>query len=336
MRNKLLALFIPVFLLLAGCSAGLVGVNAPSEPPSGMVEAKEVDVNTKIPGRVIKILVKEGDTVKAGQLIAQIDSKDLIAKEKQLQAQIAAAKAQISLARVSTLLQDKSSSSSLELAHAKLAEAQAQADLMQKSYDRMQKLYEETAISKQQIDDITAKADTAQAMVAQARASVSAAEASRLQVQVGQENVVSAQAKYDQAIAALEEVQVNLAETQIKSPCNGTVTSLITDEGELVSSGMPLLTVTDYTDNWVNLKVPETKIQALVLHQKLEVSAQSIPGKTFAGEIIDINRKPNFATNRATNDRGEKDIISYNVKIRLNNPGLHPGSTVTAKLPESS
>lgn len=313
-----LLLLIAVIMPLSGC-AGKVDANS---LPTGTIENKEVDVNSKIPGRVVEILVEEGSKVKPGQVVARLDTSDLEAKEKELIAQINAAKAQLDQSKTTVRLQDGLSAASVKQAEATLKKARSESDILEKTRARLEKLYQENAIPEQQYDEARAKADAARAAVGQAEAALMTAQANRIQVEAGNDAVSMAAAKYEQAKAALEELRVNLAESVIKSPTEGTVSEIIVEKGELVSVGMPLMTVSDFNDNWVNVKVSQEIVQDLKIKQK---AALALGQHKYTGEIIEISRKPNFATHRSTNDRGEKDIITYNVKIKVNDPHLLPG-----------
>ena len=92
----------------------------------------------------------------------------------------------------------------------------------------------------------------------------------------------------------------------------------------MVSSGMPLVAVQDPTDNWVNLKVKETELSKYQINQPIQLQGRDSKLKV-QGTIIDISKKPEFATYRATNERGDNDIITFNVKIQINSDKLRPG-----------
>ncbi|MBM7853652.1 HlyD family secretion protein [Desulfohalotomaculum tongense] len=316
---KILTIFaLALFLgtLLTGCRS----TTGENNVLHGTVEVTEVDLNTKIPGRVLKVLVEEGDTVKQGQVVAKLDDKDLLAKEKQLKAQVSAARAAWEQAKLAYQIKSQVNQETL-------AKAKAQAEVMAKTLKRMEQLYAEGAIPEQKLDEIKAQAEAA-------RANAASAEAALLEAPVAKAQAEAAQAKYEQAKAALEELRVNLEETEIKSPVKGTVTEVLVEEGELVSTGLPLVTVTVDSENWVNLKVPETKLKFFKEGQEIPVTVTAFPDRKFTGKVVNISKKPNFATSRATNDRGEKDIITYNVKIEINSPDLRPGMSVDITLPQ--
>ncbi|MGQ9556710.1 MAG: HlyD family secretion protein [Desulfurispora sp.] len=316
-------------LLLLGSTIPLTGCSRAAQAGrelSGTVEATEYNVSSKIPGRLLEMKVREGDTVQAGQVVAVLDSKELQAKEKELLAQISAAQAGLDQANTSTSLQDQSTAAALEQARATLQRARADLEVTEKTRQRLEALYAEGAISAQQLDEVRARAQAARAAVDQAQAAVNQALSARLQVQLGQDNVATARAKLAQARAALEQVRANLQETTIKAPAAGTVTEVNVEIGELVSTGLPIMVISDFQHNHVNVKVPQDIVQNLQTGQKARLTL----GKTvYAGRIVDISRKPNFATHRATNDRGEKDIVTYNVKIQVDDPRLRPGMELT-------
>ena len=93
----------------------------------------------------------------------------------------------------------------------------------------------------------------------------------------------------------------------------------------MISNGTPLVAVQDPTDNWVDLKVPETQLADFAVGQDITLVGRD--GKTqVTGTITDISKKAEFATQRATSERGDaSDIVSFNVKIQINSPVLRPG-----------
>ncbi|WP_018085467.1 HlyD family secretion protein [Desulfurispora thermophila] len=321
--------FLTSALLLFSATISLTGCSRAASAGrelSGTVEATEYNVSSKIPGRLLEVKVREGDTVQAGQVVAVLDSKELQAKEQELLAQISAAQAGLAQAGTSVALQDKSTAAALEQARATLERARADLDVTEKTRQRMEALYAEGAISAQQLDEVRARAQAARAAVDQAQAAVNQALSARLQVQLGQDNVAAAQAKLAQARAALEQVRANLSETTIKAPAAGTVTEVNVEKGELVSTGLPIMVISDFQHNHVNVKVPQDIVQSLQTGQRARLT---LGNTTYQGQIVDISRKPNFATHRATNDRGEKDIVTYNVKIQVDDPRLRPGMELT-------
>ncbi|HHW43243.1 MAG TPA: HlyD family efflux transporter periplasmic adaptor subunit [Desulfotomaculum sp.] len=376
---KLTAIILTGLVLAGGCAGK--DTNKQDLIIDGTVEAQEVDVSIKIPGRIESIAVNEGDKVKAGQVLAYIDAREIKDKRDQAQAALDLARVQYEKAKNSLTLQEKVSEADVQMAaaaleqaraqydkalngpraqqveqaRAKLKEAQAALDVAEKTYQRTKELYASGVIPQQTLDEVKAKYDAAQqemryaqeavslleegtqaedirtaaAAVQQARAALAKAEASKIQDLLANNSVQMAAADLKRAQATLAEAQANLDEATVKAPCDGIIVAKNVNTGEMVTPGMPIFTIQQPEKNWVNVKVKETIVGQLKEGQEVTMTSAGFPGKTFNGRIEAIRQKPDFATRRATNDRGDKDLITYNVKIRLDNPELKAGMTVT-------
>jgi HlyD family secretion protein len=164
----------------------------------------------------------------------------------------------------------------------------------------------------------------AQAAYNQAQANVEAAQAGVLQNNVNMANEEAAKSKTTQAQAALQQVDVALDETEIRAPFDGIITSKYVEEGAMVSQGMPIVAIQDPLDNWVNLKVKETDLSKYFIQQVIKLQGRNSQ-LLIDGTVIDISKKPEFATYRATDERGDTDIITFNVKIQVNSDKIRPG-----------
>lgn len=265
-----LLLALSVVCLASGCS---LQKEAASDELWGRADAKETDINSKVAGRVVQLRVKEGDTVKQGDIIAYIDQRDLLAQKAQAEANIKALQAQVRQSGVVTDLQDST--------------------------------------SKSQVDTASAGLDSAQAGLLQTDANLAATDA--------------AQKKLEAAQAQLQQIEVSLDETEIKAPFDGIITAKYIEEGSMISLGTPLVALQDPNDNWVDFKIPETKLKDFHFGQVLTMQARD--GVTrVQGTITDISQKSEFATQRGTSERGnDTDIISCNVKVQVNSDALRPG-----------
>ena len=313
------ALIFLSFSVLTGC-----GGNSSSTELWGRAEAKEVDINSKIPGRVVALLVKEGDRVEKGQLLARIDKRDITAQSEQALANIKALEAQTVQATSVTELQDHTSKASLHTAKAQMERARAELNLAENDFARFKKLMEMEAISKQLFDSYRTKYEVARAAFAQAQAAVYSAEAGLLQTQVNRANEEAMRSKVAQARATLQQVEVSLDETEIRAAFAGIISVKYVEEGAMVSQGMPLVAIQDPSDNWINLKVKETELSKYSIRQTVKMQGRDSK-LVLNGVIVDISKKPEFATYRATNERGDNDIITFNVKIQTNSDKVRPG-----------
>ncbi len=278
----------------------------------GNIKTVEIDLNSKISGNIDQILVEEGQEVKKGDTLIIISSETIEAKKQQAEAAKAAAEAQYNKAL--------NGARSGEVAQAKAAY-----DLAEKTYQRMKTLYEEGAISASTYDQTLAQYAAAK-------------ETYEMAVQgAREEDKAAAEALVNQAKAAMEEIQTYLNDTEIKAPMDGTVTSLNVNIGELVSTGMPLATLTGNEKPYVEINVKETDLGMVQMGAEVEITMVAYPDEVFQGKIVNVNQKPDFATKRATNDNGDFDVLSYGVKIELaqTDKTIYPGMTVLVNLGSS-
>ena len=319
------AMFCLAALLLSVAGCGSKSSDKDDNVTWGRADAKEIDVNSKISGRVVELLVKEGDHVKAGQVIAHIDKRDLEAQKDQLNAAIEALQAQQVQASATTSMQSGTSSSALSQAQAARDKARADLALCESDYQRYSDLVESGAVSRQVYEQYATKYNVAQAAYAQADSAVAQASSGLMVTSVNQAGESAVAKKIAQAEAQLEQLEVSLDETEIKAPFDGVITKKYIEEGSMISTGTPLVAVQDPEDNWVDIKVPETQLGDFKVGQDVELLARD--GKTkVTGTITDISKKAEYATQRATSERGdESDIVSFNVKIQVNAPELRPG-----------
>lgn len=316
---SLIVLLLVFTNFITGCSK-----NTQVQEVWGRAEAKEVDVNSKVPGRVISLFVKEGDQVEKGQLLARIDNRDIVAKTNQAKAGVDALESQLAQSSTVTALQDQTLQATLASSKAQLANAQTNLSLTEKDVNRFNELAASGAVSQQIVDGYRAKYESAQANYNVAQAGVAAAQASLLQSKANRENEAVVQGKIMQAKAAVTEVEVYLDETEIRAPFSGIVTTKYIEQGAMISTGTPIVAIQDPLDNWVNIKVKETDLGNYQLKQTLDLEGRDANLK-LSGTIIDISKKPEFATYRATSERGDNDIITFNVKIQVNSEKIRPG-----------
>lgn len=261
------------FMVTAGCGQSEL---RDSNALWGQADATEVDINTKVPGRLIKLYVKEGSEVKKGEKLAEIDQREQNALESAAQAKVEAAKAAC-------------------------LQAEANYDQALRDIQRYEMLYQNGAVSKAVYESYSNKRDVMSAIYEQSKASLAASE------------------------EAWKQSSINQGETTLVAPFDGIVTTKYSDIGAMISSGMPIVAVQDPVDNWVDFKVKETELDKYPLHARVHMEGRN-PQLKIDGVIVDISKKPNFATYRATSERGnDDDIITFNVKVQTNDPRIRPG-----------
>lgn len=284
---------LAIALIGSGIVYGAVqGIRSDDLIVQGSLKMKESTLNSKIAGTISEIYVEEGDAVKAGDPLLKMDAETVEAKLQQAEGAKAAAQAQANKAETGTRSQD-------------LARAKAAYDYAQKTYDRMKSLLDQEVISQAAFDQVEAQYTAAKEQYDMAL------EGART------EDKAAANALVQQANGAVAEVNSYLVDSVIKAPLDGVVTSVDVDPGELVSTGMPLAAVTSPNKPWVEVNVKETDLARVHLGKEVELTFAAYPKETFKGKIVNVSRKPDFATKRATNENGDFDVLSYGVKVEV-------------------
>lgn len=318
---------IPAFLTLLMIVALLVAafvtirnfaISPKPEYLQGQMEARRVLVAGKLPGRISSIVVHEGDNVTKGDIIAEISSPEVEAKKIQAEGAYKAAQAQAKKAK------NGARSEQIDAAKAVLSRAEQAANLAKTTYERVQKLYDEGVLPVQ-------KRDEAETQMNAAKAQVEAAKAQYTQAVNGarEEDKAAANALVLQADGAKAEVKAYLDETRIVAPITGEVTLKISEEGEVVGAGMPVVAITDLKDAWAVFNVREDDLKNI---QKGKVFELKVPAldKTVPMEVFYIASAGNYAVWKSSKESGGFDLKTFEIRLRPQSPvaGLRPGMTV--------
>lgn len=313
----------------------------------GTVDANEVIVSSRIPGRIEKLTVDEGDSVQAGQLIATIESDDLAAARNAAAATAASQHYLVQQARDterqlggSTTSQVANAEAQLYAAKATLAQAQAQLEHQNADTSRTVALAAQGVVSEQSrdeqvtaLDAAKAAVDTAKHNVAAAAAAVKVAKANTAQAQAQAQAVAASRSEVKNAQALLKQAQVQLGYAQVVAPIAGKVNVRAARQGEVVAVGTPIVTITDLTQTWVYAPLPETQADAVQLGDMLRVVMPS--GATMQGKVIEKSAEADFATQRDVSRR-KRDIETVRLKLLIDNPGMRyvPGMLAEVYIPK--
>lgn len=315
----------------------------------GTVDANEVMVSAKIPGRIEKLLVQEGDQVQAGQLIAVIESNDLAAARAAAEATVASQQQKLN-ETVETERQTKGETSSAtvnaqaQVTAAQAALAQAEANLAKQQADthRTVALAKQGIMSAQSGEVATAALQADQAAIQSAKANVAAAEAAvkqarahELQAAVAAKTVASTREAVQNAKALAQQASVEAGYSSVYAPVTGKVDVWAARQGEVVGAGQAIVTIMDLSQTWVYAPIPETQADAVQLGDTLGVAMPS--GASVDGKIIAKSAEADFATQRDINGGRKRDIKTVRLKLLIPNPGekFVPGMTADVYIPKA-
>jgi HlyD family secretion protein len=315
-------------------------------PLTGVVDGNEIIVSPQITGRIIKLDVDEGTQVKKGDLIAELDPKELQANLEAAEANVVSLQAQVNAANHNYTWTNDQTGAAIEQAKARvtssdaqLQQAQAQLALNQSDLDRMQDLYDKKEVSAQDYDHAVTAVKMAQANVnalkqsAQAEAAaLNEAQANRKQVDVRQSDINSTMAQLQQARADAAQVAAQLSYTKIYAPSDGIVSVRVAKQGEVIAQGSPIVVLVDIRNLWVRADVEETYIDDIQFGQTLHVRLPS--GDLLQGKVFFKGVENDFATQRDVS-RTKRDIKTFAIKVSLpsDDGRLFTGMTATVLLP---
>ncbi|GAB1350561.1 HlyD family secretion protein [Ignavibacteriales bacterium] len=319
-----LVLLIPVILIITG--AIFMGKSEETTKKTiitGMVEARDIDVSSKIAGRISNIYFEEGATVIAGDLLASIKSKELEAKVGQAENLKNAAQAKYKMALNGARPEEKEAVEKL------YNQSKYQFDLATKTWNRMQNLYNEQLISAQERDvyEFQFKAAEEQMMAAKAKLDLVLAGARP-------EEKEMAKSSFMQAESGVSEVLAYQEELSIKAPVSGELKKKIVDVGEITSAGYPIFTILDLSDVWITLQLKETMLEATKKGAIIKGKIPAFSNKEYEFEVFYISPMGEYANWRPTNQKSDFDIKTFEVRLRPKDKSLklRPGMSVNFEM----
>jgi HlyD family secretion protein len=265
---------------------------------SGTVEPiQTVNLSPKNAGILERLLVEQGDSVAAGQLIAQMESNDVAAQIRQNQAAVAEAEArlaEVQRGNVPAVLAQ--GDAAVAAAAATVQDAQVRLDLARSQFDRNQQLQRQGAISENELDTFRQQVRSAEAALAQAQASAEETQQRLVDLRntPEPEAIAQAAARVEQARGQLQATQVRLEDTRIRAPFAGVITQKFATEGAFVtpttsasdaSSATSTAIVALASGLEILAEVPEADIEQITVGQAVEVEADAFPSQVFAGRV---------------------------------------------------
>ena len=289
---------------------------------SGNIEVTEANVGFKLPGRVVELAVDEGDTVKAGQLLARLDSAELASVVMQNKASFQEATTKLSELKTGSRVQE------IERAQANVSAQAADLEKAKKDFERADILFKNGAISASQFD---ASQSAFNAKMAQYR---SVQETSSL-VKEGprKEDIQAAEYRVQQIKAMVNTSEERLKDTILYAPISGVVIRKNVELGESLAAGAPALTIGDLESPWVKVYIKEDRLGKVKLGQKAEVKVDSFKNKTYEGTITFISSEAEFTPkNVQTEEERVKLVFGVKVKVKNENGELKPGMPADVKI----
>lgn len=315
-----IVLLIPLVIAVIAISVLVVKAVSPEENIiSGIVEVSQVDVASKIPGRIDSVYVNEGDLVHKGQIIARLESKEMDAKLEQARGVMEAARSKMSMAHNGARPEEKTATERL------YSQSQAQYELAEKTWKRIQSLFKDGVISTQEKDQVEFQYRAAKEQMEAAKAKLDLVfKGARV------EEISGAEALYYQAQNTFNEAMAYHQELNLVSPINGEISKKISDPGEIVAAGYPLFTIMNPRDTWVVVQLREDQMNSVKKGSLFYGKVPALGNQKFQFEVSYISPMAEFATWKPTNQKGDFDLKTFEIHLRSKAPidGLRAGMTV--------
>ena len=269
----------------------------------GKVKFETLSVSSKLAGRISKIYVEEGQTVKKGDTLAYIDIPEVNAKMMQAEGAITSAKGQLNMANKGATVDQ------LNQIDGQIDAGKAQLNFAKESYNRLQAMYKDSLVSLQQLDEVRMKLEMAKAQVASLNAKrKEVSQSARI------EQIDQAKGQLDRAVGAKEEVLSAESEKYLIAPQNMTIETISLQVGELLTPGFTLFNGYEKSSLYFRFTVPESKIYDFKVGKKITL-VNPYTKKETLGEITAIKQLANYADITSTAPLYDLSESIYELKI---------------------
>ena len=319
--NLIPAILILLTVIVLVVLASLYAFRHEDETLEGQADVTEYRVSSKVPGRIKKFYVEEGQYVHAGDTLAVLEAPEVTAKLEQAQAVENAAAAQ------SQKADNGARKEQIQGAYDMWQKAKVGVTIAEKSWARVKRLADEGVLPAQKLDEVTAQRDAAIATEKAAKSQYDmAVNGARI------EDKEAARALVNQARGAIKEVSSYIKETYLLASADGEVTEIFPSVGELVGTGAPVMNVALMNDMWMTFNVREDNLKLFRMNQTVKVIIPAL-NKEVEAKVFYMKNLGSYATWKATKSTGQFDMKTFEVKVRPTKKveDLHPGMSVLLK-----
>ena len=318
---------------------------------SGTIESTLIDANSEVAGKVLSLGKEEGETVKKGDVIAVVDSSFQELAVRQQEAAVKLKQARLDELKAGTRPEEiKQSQAAVQTAEVSVNSAMTGVENSEVNYKYWNEKYVDVkslsdsgAASQNDLKDAKFKLDSAEKQLATSRKQL---ESARSQLKSSQarlellekgstnQSVIAAEADLEQSQAVLEQARLTLSKYQVKAPSDGTFITKNVNPGDMVNPGSSTGTVSDLTNLWVSVYIPQKDLSLISLNQELTLVSAGLKDKIIKGRVIFIANEAEFTPkNTETGESKENTVFKLKIKILDNIELLRPGMTVDAFIP---
>jgi len=276
---------------------------------NGRIEATEIDVATKTPGRIKVILVHEGDFVRAEQILASMDTNVLEAQRREAEAQLQ--RALISIETAQSKVRQRSAEKAAAVAT--VAQRKAELDAAQKRFARTKELASKNVVPFQTFDDDSARFESAKAAVSAAEAQSAAADAA---TGAARSEVVDARSQVEAERATIQRIQSDIDDSELRSPVDGRVQYRVAEPGEVLSAGGRVLNLVNLTDVYMTFFLPTEQAGRVAIGAEARVVLDAAPEYVIPARVSFVADVAQF-TPKTVETAEERQKLMFRIKARI-------------------
>jgi len=276
---------------------------------NGRIEAVEIDVATKIPGRIRDILVNEGEFVSAGQLLARMDTAALNAQLREAEAHFQRALIGVEIAQNQVTQRNAEK----DAAQAVVAQRRAEMDAAQKRLARTKELAAKGTAPIQRLDDHFAQFQGNKAGLSAAQAKLAAADAA---IGVARSQGIATRSEVEAARATIQRIQVEIDDSSLQSPRDGRVQYLVAQPGEVRNAGGKVLNLVDLGDVYMTFFLPTGATGRVALGAEVRLVLDAVPQYVVPAEISFVADVAQF-TPKTVETADERQKLMFRIKARI-------------------
>ncbi|MCA6110326.1 HlyD family secretion protein [Bradyrhizobium cenepequi] len=276
---------------------------------NGRIEAVEIDIAAKTPGRIQDIVVREGDFVTTGQVLARMDTTQLEAQLRQAKAQLRRAGIGVDTAK-SVVSQREAEK---KTAIAVIAQRNAELDTANRKFERSTRLIRTNAVPQQVLDDDRAAAEGAKAAVAAAEAQRAASEAA---LSSAQAQVVDAEAAVDSAKASIDSIEADINEGTLRAPRDGRVQFRVAQPGEILAAGGRVLNMVDLGDVYMTFFLPTAQAGRVAIGADVRIILDAAPQWVIPAKASFVANVAQF-TPKTVETEEERQRLMFRVRAHI-------------------
>lgn len=290
---------------------------------AGNVDIRETQLGFRVPGKILEVLVEEGDAVTNGAVLGRLDPEPFEKRVRAAAAQVEAARANLGLLKAGYRTGE------IAQARAVLRERTVSCENAKRLYDRQEELLRNNTVSQQERDDSEARYREAEARLHSAREHLALLEAG-----FRREDIAAAEAELERVAAGLASAQLELADTVLTAPADGMILTRSQEPGAVVQAGGTILTLSVQDVVWVRAYIHEPDMGRIHPGMEVQVITDSFPDKPLKGQIGYISPRAEF-TPRNVETRELRTSLVYRVRVTVSDPEktLRQGMPVTVRIP---